>query len=277
MQAVAKRKRVKDERLSPAVSGAWALDRGTDLTSTAYERIEELFVSMRIAPGAELRTQDLQALVGIGRTPVHQAVRRLAAETLMEIQPRNGLRVSPIDLSREKRLALLRRDLDRFVAAAAIGNMTSNQRAALHHLKRRLETEGAAMDVDAFNVVDKYFDKLLIHASGERFLERVLSPLHAIARRIGYLNLKHITGRDGLDTTIERHLAIMEWVLRGNEEKACAASDALIGLSISMLDQLEEQIDPALLDVRFATHGAPVQHSAARLPEPVTPAVTSAG
>ncbi|ASY63123.1 Transcriptional regulator, GntR family [Sinorhizobium sojae CCBAU 05684] len=245
-------KAAKPSATSEAES-TWPIEHGRDLTALAYERIEALFVSMRIVPGAEIRTQDLQAMVGIGRTPVHQAVRRLAAETLLEIRPRNGLRVAPIDLSREKRLAELRRDLDRFVTAAAIRNMTSNDRAALHHLKRKLEAEGPAMTVDSFNFIDKSFDDLLIRASGERFLERVLSPLHAIGRRNGYLHLTHISGLDGLSRTVERHVAIMEAVLAGDAERACQASDELIQFGISMLVELEEQIDPALLDIRFST------------------------
>lgn len=238
---------------SAEAESVWPTEHARDLTALAYERIEALFVSMRIVPGAEIRTHDLQAMVGIGRTPVHQAVRRLAAETLLDIRPRNGLLVAPIDLSREKRLAELRRDLDRFVTAAAIRNMTSNDRAALHHLKRKLEAGGSAMTVDSFNFIDKSFDDLLIRASGERFLERVLSPLHAIGRRNGYLHLTHISGLDGLSRTVERHIAIMEAVLAGDEEKACRASDELVQFGISMLVELEEQIDPALLDIRFST------------------------
>jgi DNA-binding GntR family transcriptional regulator len=232
--------------------GVWPLEQSRDLTTIAYERIEELFVAMRIAPGAEIRTQDLQAMVSLGRTPVHQAVRRLAAETLLEIHPRNGLRVAPIDLSRERQLSVLRRDLNRFVTAMAIRNMTANDRAGVHHLRRKLAAEIDTMPVDAFNAVDKSFDRLLISASGERFLERVLSPLHAIARRIGYLHIAEISGRDGIVGSAERHIAIMDFILAGAEEKACAASDELVTYSAGLLQQLEEQIDPALLDIRYS-------------------------
>lgn len=232
--------------------GVWALEQSRDLTTIAYERIEELFVAMRIAPGAEIRTQDLQAMVNLGRTPVHQAVRRLAAETLLEVRPRNGLRVAPIDLSREKQLSVLRRDLNRFVTAMAIRNMTANDRAGVHHLRRKLAAETSSMTVDAFNAVDKSFDRLLIRASGERFLERVLSPLHAIARRIGYLHITEISGHDGVVGSAERHIAIMDFILAGAEEKACIASDELVAYSVGLLQQLEEQIDPALLDVRYS-------------------------
>lgn len=244
----------KTRSASPAgVEGVWSLEQNRDLTTVAYERIEELFVAMRIAPGEEIRTQDLQVMVDLGRTPVHQAVRRLAAETLLEIRPRNGLRVTPIDLSREKRLAELRRDLNRFVTSTAIRNITANDRAALHYLRRKLAAELDKLSLDAFNAIDKSFDRLVIRASGERFLDRVLSPLHAIARRIGFLHINQISGRDGIVGSAERHLAIMDFILAGEEDKACAASDELVGYGIGMLRELEEQIDPALLDVRFST------------------------
>lgn len=255
-RSAARRRKAADAADAPraapaAVADPWSNEARGDLASLAYGRIEELFISTRIAPGATLRMQDLQASLGIGRTPVHQAVRRLAAETLLEIRPRNGLRVTPIDLARERHLALLRRDLDRFVVDAAIGTMTANQRAALLHMKRQIENGAGAMKLDDFNVVDRRFDRLLIEASGEPFLERVLGPLHAFGRRMGFVHITHVSRRAGLDGSIERHLAIMDAVLRGATKAACAASDALVAFSIAMIRELEEGVDPALLDARF--------------------------
>lgn len=255
---------------SAGMEGVWSLEQNRDLTTIAYERIEELFVSMRIAPGEEIRTQDLQVMVDLGRTPVHQAVRRLAAETLLEIRPRNGLRVTPIDLSRERRLAELRRDLNRFVTSMAIRNMTANDRAALHHLRRKLAAELGEISLDAFNAIDKSFDRLVIRASGERFLDRVLSPLHAIARRIGFLHINQLSQREGIVGSAERHLAIMDFMLAGSEEKARAASDELVAYGIGMLRQLEEEIDPALLDVRFSVRSGKAAW-AMQVPEPSKP------
>nr|WP_241865472.1 GntR family transcriptional regulator [Paracoccus salsus] len=222
-----------------------------DLTSAAYERIEELFISMRLHPGSTLRTQDLQALTGLGRTPVHQAVRRLAAETLLDVQPRNGLRVSPIDLARERRLADLRRDMDRFVIGAVIANMAGNERARLFHIMRRLENERPTITLDQFNVLDKAFDILMIQASGERFLDRCLRPLKALGRRAGYLDISKVSGQQGLDETVDHHLAIMQAVLDGDAARARAMSDQLVAFGLLMLDRLERNIDPALLDVSF--------------------------
>lgn len=222
-----------------------------DLTSAAYERIEELFISMKLQPGGTLRTQDLQALTGLGRTPVHQAVRRLAAETLLDVQPRNGLRIAPIDIERQRRLAELRRDMDRFVCTAAITGMEGNERARLFHIMRLIKQNRETLTLDQFNMLDKAFDMLMIQSSRERFLERSLRPLQALGRRSGYLDISQISGQQGLNESIGRHMAIMQAVLDGDIARACATSDALIDLGLVMLDRLERSIDPALLDVSF--------------------------
>ncbi|MDY8108841.1 GntR family transcriptional regulator [Fulvimarina sp. 2208YS6-2-32] len=228
------------------------VDRSVDQTATAYERIEELFVSMQLLPGSFVRTQDIQALVGLGRTPVHQAVRRLAAETLIEVRPRNGLMIAPIDLARERHLAFLRRDMIRFVTEAAMRNLSANERAYVHYLRRQLAEAGPAMTLDRFNEIDKSFDLLLIQASGERFLERALRPLHALARRTGYLHFTDRSADDGLKRSIALHLAIMDAVLSGDAERARTTCDDLVAYGIALIDDLGEGVDPHRLDVGYA-------------------------
>lgn len=252
-QAITQTGPVAGSQCAPRAGGAdpVVLPASGDLSSAAYERIEELFISMRLQPGATLRTQDLQDLTGLGRTPVHQAVRRLAAETLLDVRPRNGLRVSPIDLARERRLADLRRDMDRFVIGAVIAGMGGNERARLHHIMRRLEEARPTITLDQFNVLDKAFDRLMIEASRERFLERSLRPLKALGRRAGYLDISQVSGQQGLTETVEAHLAIMRAVLEGDVSRARAMSDRLVEFGLAMLDRLEQNIDPALLDISF--------------------------
>lgn len=230
--------------------------RKASLTDLAYERIEELFVALRLPPGAFIRMQDLQDLVGLGRTPVHMAVRRLAAETLLEIRPRDGLTVSTIDLARERRLARLRRDIDRFVVEEAARHKTGNHRFRLVFLRQRLESARAGLTVETFNRFDRSFDLLLIEATGERFLERTYRPLHAFARRMGFLNLTRLSGSAGLDQTVDRHFDLLDAIVAGNVAKARKASDALVDFSISLIDGIAGNVDPTLLDASLVDpHG----------------------
>ena len=218
------------------------------LSMLAYERIEDLIVHCRLAPGSDVKMQDLQRLVEIGRTPVHQAVRRLAAETLIRIRPRDGLQISPIDLRRDRRLLQLRRDMDRFVAKLASEKLDSNQRNRLIRLGLAMRNRHDEMDVHEFNTYDRQLDTILLDAADEPFLDRTLRPLHTIFRRIGHVYLTHLGEKTGLIQTIDCHLALLEAVAERDGTKATGASDRLIDFADSMFDKLEGNTDPQLLD-----------------------------
>jgi DNA-binding GntR family transcriptional regulator len=226
-----------------------AAPRGSEsLAVVAYDRIEDLIVHCRVAPGASITTNALQDLVKLGRTPVHQAVRRLAAETLIRIRPRDGLQISPIDLQRDRRLLQLRREMDRFVAELATERLDANQRNRLLRLGATMVARRREMDVHEFNTYDRQLDAILLNASAEPFLDRTLRPLHTIFRRAGHVHLTHLGGAAGLDRTIECHLALLSAVVDRNTKGAKSASDTLVDFAQSMFDSLEGNIDPALLD-----------------------------
>ncbi len=221
---------------------------GESLAVVAYDRIEDLIVHCRVAPGASMTTSALQDLVQLGRTPVHQAVRRLAAETLIRIRPRDGLQISPIDLQRDRRLLQLRREMDRFVAELATEKLDANQRNRLLRLGAVFRERRRAMDVAEFNTYDRQLDAILLDAAAEPFLDRTLRPLHTIFRRVGHVHLTHLGGATGLSRTIDRHLALVVAVVDRNTRGAKVASDALIDFVQANFDSLEGAIDPALLD-----------------------------
>lgn len=223
---------------------------GESLAAVAYDRLEELIVHCRVAPGASITTKEIQELVKLGRTPVHQAVRRLAAETLIAIRPRDGLEISPIDLQRDRRLLQLRREMDRFVAELATERLDANQRNRLLHLGVVIRERRPRMNVQEFNTYDRQLDAILIDAAAEPFLERTLRPLHTIFRRAGHVHLTHLGGAAGLAKTIDCHLALLGAVVDRNRRSAQLASDELIDFAQSMFDSLEGNIDPKLLNAK---------------------------
>src|SRR5882672_11918897 len=172
--------------IDPASEAAPRRRNRINLFELAYQRIEELLVNCTLKPGRYLTMQDLQDLTGFGRTPVHHAVNRLAADTLVNIRPRHGLQIAPIDLARERVLLNLRRDIERFVirlAAERSGPTNSNQ---LLHLERILRKQRATMTIDEFNIIDRRLDRLILGAAREPFVEHTLRPLRTMFRRIGW-------------------------------------------------------------------------------------------
>lgn len=219
-----------------------------NLFELAYEKIEGLIITCELRPGSRLSIHDLQTMTGLSRTPVHQAVNRLADDTLIIVRPRYGLEIAPIDLTRERTLLRLRGDLERFVVQLAAERSTATHRNQLLHLSRLLAERRQGMTIEGFNVFDRRIDALIIAASDEPFLQHTLRPLHTIFRRIGWIYHTQLSGHGGIDQTIDCHLAILDAVANRHEQQAIEATSTLIDFVGSMFDVIERSIDPTLLD-----------------------------
>ncbi len=227
----------------------------TNLAALAYDRLEEMIVTCALRPGQYLSIQDLQERTGLGRTPIHQAVSRLAADTIIVIRPRHGLQIAPVDLARERTLMQLRRDLERFVVRLAAGRSSASHRNQLLYIGRLLREREAGMSIDEFNRLDRRIDQLLIGAAGEPFLANTLGPLHIISRRRGWIYHSWVCPDAGLGRTISCHRDILEAVVAGNAGEAMAASDRLIAFSDGMFDRLGHGVDPVLFDCNLEPLG----------------------
>ena len=219
-----------------------------NLFELAYQRIEEALIKCELKPGRSLTVQELQDLTSLGRTPVHHAVNRLAADTLLTIVPRHGLRVAPIDLARERMLLKLRRDIERFVMQLAVGRASLSHRNQMLHIERALRERRSTITLAEFNLFDRRIDQILLTAASEPFLEHTLRPLHTIFRRIGFIHHTFVHGETDLTPTIDCHLAVLSAVANRHIDAALSASDDLIGFVDTMFETMEAGIDPRLLD-----------------------------
>ncbi len=132
-------------KMDPVTEGKPKRRNRLNLAKLAYDQLEELIVSCALKPGQFLAIQDLQTMTGGGRTPVHQAVSHLAADTLILIRPRHGLQIAPIDLARERVLLGLRRDMERFVVRLASERAGPSHRNQILHISRGLRANAERM------------------------------------------------------------------------------------------------------------------------------------
>lgn len=218
-----------------------------NLFELAYEALENLIISCDLKPGSFLSIQDLVTMTGYSRTPVHQAVSQLAGDTLVIIHPRQGLQIAPVDLARERTLLRLRRDLERFVVTLATERSTATHRSQMMHITRTLETK-TDMTLAEFNVFDRRIDKLILLAAGEPFLEHTLRPLHTLFRRIGLIHSEHLGRTETVEGSIKAHINLLNAVSKRDTAASVTASDELIALVDRMIDDIEREIDPSILD-----------------------------
>ncbi|WP_280570606.1 GntR family transcriptional regulator [Chromohalobacter sp. 296-RDG] len=229
--------------------------KGFSQGELAYERIESLLTHMELRPGEYLTLQAVQERVGLGRTPIVEAVRKLSDDTLVEVRAGRGLKVVPIDLVRERELLSLRRDMERFAIQRTINNASPLHFSQMRRLCESLEalnlareTALTAEDIRSFNELDHRMDDLILAAASEPFLGRTLRPLHTIYRRLGFLFLTYC----GTDELIHRNITLHQDVLRAildrDYPEACKASDGLMDFAANMFPPLEMELDPSLLD-----------------------------
>nr|WP_321523878.1 GntR family transcriptional regulator [uncultured Cohaesibacter sp.] len=242
----------KTKSTSEKRDGIDPLLQGRNLSDIAYDRIEEAIVHLKIRPGEFTTVSALQQGIELGRTPVLDAVRRLADDTLVLVQSRRGLQVAPIQLDRERRLLKLRSDVERHAVRLAAKRANSTHRSRMFQLVQALRNELDTHNIQAFNELDRMLDMLILDAADEPLILRTLRPLHSIFRRTGYIYLAHLDpDGEAFVSSIERHAVLLDAVARGNEEDAVDHLAHLIALAEGMFDIMARKVDPALLDINI--------------------------
>ncbi|WP_320144623.1 GntR family transcriptional regulator [uncultured Cohaesibacter sp.] len=226
--------------------------QGRNLSDIAYDRIEEAIVHLKIRPGEFTTVSALQQDIELGRTPVLDAVRRLADDTLVLVQSRRGLQIAPIQLDRERSLLKLRADIEKHAVRLAAERASSTHRNRMYQLVQALKNELETHNIQAFNELDRMLDMLILDAADEPLILRSLRPLHSIFRRTGYIYLAHLDPNgEAFVSTIERHAVLLDAIARGNQEDAVSHLANLIDLAEGMFDILARKINPTLLDINI--------------------------
>ena len=203
------------------------------LSEQAYAALEQRLVTLDLAPGTLVTERDLVDLTGIGRTPVREAVLRLADEGLLQVMPRKGLQVAPVSRRQMARVLELRRSVERLVVTAAARRADAVTRARLEALATALEEAHA--DLAVFYPLDRQLDELLERACDNPWAVRALAPLLAHCRRFWFLSRERLSLADAA----RRHGALARAVAAGDVAGAATASDGIIGALEPLLDRLD--------------------------------------
>lgn len=194
------------------------------LADQAYQQLEEMIVTLELAPGSVLSEASLSARMGIGRTPIREALKRLEIQRLVSSVPRRGLLVREMNVAEHFALLEVMRPLDRLLATKAARWATEAQRAALRKAAKGMLEAAKKGDKHAYLLCDHTCDQIVTAAAHNPFAVDALSPLYSHCRRIW---CSYSRPADLL-TSAEKHARLMEAVAHGDEEAAGRASDALL-------------------------------------------------
>ena len=168
---------------------------------------------------------ELSVLTGIGRTPIREALQRLARERLVSILPRRGIVVSEINVKNQLRLLEVRRELERLVARSAARRATDAERTRFRELARNFEKSAKSDDDLTFMRTDREFNTLCSAAAHNEFAAGAMSLMHSLSRRFWYIHYKQAAD---MPLTAKLHADIARAIADADEERAAQATDKLL-------------------------------------------------
>lgn len=195
------------------------------LNQLAYERLEELIVTLEIAPGAVLSEAVLSRRIEIGTTPIREALQRLAREHLVRILPRRGVVVTEIDLDLQLQVLETRRELDRLIARSAARRADTGERDSLARIADGMAERVAAGDLAGFLKFDARMNGVAARAARNVVAARCVASLHSVSRRFWFF---HQARWPGAARTLPLHVTLARAMASGDPDRAGQASDGLI-------------------------------------------------
>src|SRR3984957_16308271 len=177
------------------------------LRDNVYENLRADILSCRLAPGDDMREQELAERYAVSRQPVREALLRLEREHLVTVQPRQGYRVNPISLADARDLLRFRLALEPACVAEAIEHASGDILKALDEYRL---FEGNHEDFIAYNCA---FHSALAHASGNRRMAAALCDLIGQADRLVRVSVANVRGHDPAQLVAE-HVALIEGMQR---------------------------------------------------------------
>lgn len=195
------------------------------LTDRAYAALEEMIVTLRLPPGAAVSESALSEQLGIGRTPIREALQRLARERLVIVRPRRGIVVSEVDVSAQLRLLEVRREIERLVARSAARQASDDERRQFAELAVAFEAAARSNDEVAFMRTDRVFNESSLIAARNEYASGAMSLMHALARRFWFIHYKQVAD---MPLAAKMHAQVARAIAAGDEDAAALASDRLI-------------------------------------------------
>ena len=200
------------------------------LAEQAYQQIRSQIVRLTLAPGDVLKEDALREELKIGRTPIREALQRLAREHFVNIIPRRGMIVAGIEVEELALLFETRTVLEPYAArlAAARGNPS-------HWEEMAAAIAGAASaDNEELMAIDRRCHELMWLGAGNRFLIDTLDVLYAQSDRLWHLYLSDVAD---MNDAVDEHREVLDSLRSGDGERSAKLMEAHVRAFDSQIRQ----------------------------------------
>lgn len=191
---------------------------------SAYLAIEYKIVTLEFRPGVMLTEKSIIEAVGLGRTPVREAIQRLTLEGLTEVHPRLGVKVTEVRPEDYPRAIEPRVTLEPLLARSAARYAGPHDRKTIVACTDAMLMCAQNQDVHGFLQQDKILDEAISDAAANPFLPRILAPLQIHSRRFWF----QYHGTDGLNASARGHAEVCKAIVAGDDGLAASTMTELM-------------------------------------------------
>ena len=182
----------------------------------AYLLIRDRIITLKLAPGSVIEETRLREDLGLGRTPIREALQRLAHENLVTFVPHRGTFVCDINLTDLHRLTELRVELEGYAARLAAERASARDRAVMEALMAELDGIDEA-DVGNLMRLDQRIHRQVYEGTRNAFLQATLEETFNLSLRIWFLGLDRGVR---LKQAVEEHRQLLQAIVSRDGEKA---------------------------------------------------------
>jgi DNA-binding GntR family transcriptional regulator len=196
-----------------------AAANGGLIADRAYIAMRDRIVTLRLEPGTALREDELMRTLGLGRTPLREAIKRLALEGLVEVRPRSGTYVTDVQATDIVHIAEVRAELEAQAARLAAKRMNDALRAGAAALDAELQAIEGTTGIDAYMRLDERVHHFVWEAAANPYLVDALERLWALSLRIWHLVLGRVAA---LPAAVHEQRALLDALVAGDGRRAGA-------------------------------------------------------
>ncbi len=220
--------RKNEQRSEVTKQSSQGLDKSSTpatLPELAYAQLEEWICTVQLEPGEVLSEIDIANRLNIGRTPVREALQKLASEGLVVILPRRGVLVSEINVGRQLELIEVRRVLEKFMVESAASRAGQAERDQLFALADDIEKAEQGNNAEQFLDLEQQFNRVLTEACRNRFASKTMTLLNGQSRQFWNYYYKDVLD---LKKCAAIYAELARFIAKGNTQEASRMCDSLI-------------------------------------------------
>lgn len=199
------------------------MNQPANKSNQVYEVIEDMIIFQDLAPGSMVSEAQLMALTGFGRSPVREALQRLAADRLVEIYPYKGVFVPTISVEVQLKVLELRRCVGEFAVRLATRRGSNLQKKEMLLLAEQFDSICQLTHMRLFAASLKQAYLLIGQAAQNEYLQLCLSPLQGLSSRFWFAQL-NASNEAELARASQLNAAMLRNICHGDEELAAVAS-----------------------------------------------------